>query len=128
MHDQARDSWGWVERYQVSRTTACQHSFNASLSKNAPASSEIQMSGGDFDGLPIDGAAYTCAIDMDCRVEDSGVASQMIVQGDSGMGKGSRLVKYRREMECLICLEMTSSGISLPCLHGPFCEACISVW
>eukprot|EP00001_Collodictyon_triciliatum_P164196 28921_1 len=23
---------------------------------------------------------------------------------------------------------MTSSGISLPCLHGPFCEGCLSVW
>ena len=41
----------------------------------------------------------------------------------------ARLIKVQRpEYECMICLQMTSSGISLPCLHGPFCEGCLSVW
>ena len=40
-----------------------------------------------------------------------------------------RLVKVQREeYECMICLQTTGSGISLPCLHGPFCEGCLSVW
>mmetsp|Transcript_46270 Transcript_46270/g.145135 ORF Transcript_46270/g.145135 Transcript_46270/m.145135 type:complete len:84 (-) Transcript_46270:175-426(-) len=34
----------------------------------------------------------------------------------------------KSEYECMICLQMTSSGISLPCLHGPFCEGCLSLW
>ena len=41
----------------------------------------------------------------------------------------ARLIKLQRpEYECMICLQMTTSGISLPCLHGPFCEGCLSVW
>lgn len=28
----------------------------------------------------------------------------------------------------LVRVQMTGSGISLPCLHGPFCEGCLSVW
>mmetsp|Transcript_8831 Transcript_8831/g.13992 ORF Transcript_8831/g.13992 Transcript_8831/m.13992 type:complete len:250 (+) Transcript_8831:330-1079(+) len=41
----------------------------------------------------------------------------------------TRMIKsQRQEYECMICLQMTASGISLPCLHGPFCEACLSVW
>lgn len=40
-----------------------------------------------------------------------------------------RIIKSQRpEFECMICLQMTASGISLPCLHGPFCEGCLSVW
>eukprot|EP00960_Hanusia_phi_P034206 750920-Hanusia_phi.AAC.6 len=39
----------------------------------------------------------------------------------------SRMCKIQKsEYECMICLQMTSSGISLPCLHGPFCEGCLS--
>mmetsp|Transcript_44228 Transcript_44228/g.105335 ORF Transcript_44228/g.105335 Transcript_44228/m.105335 type:complete len:96 (-) Transcript_44228:312-599(-) len=36
--------------------------------------------------------------------------------------------KMLPEYECMICLDKTSVGISLPCLHGPFCEPCIRAW
>jgi len=41
----------------------------------------------------------------------------------------TRVVKMQLpEHECMICLEKTAAGISLPCLHGPFCEPCIRAW
>lgn len=32
------------------------------------------------------------------------------------------------EGECPICFEEVKNGLTLPCTHGPFCQACISAW
>jgi len=91
---------------------------NTDANTDAPVSAHSSLPAAILDPSSQAPAAVDSVSPADPSKEESAVGPPAGAEQEEGDEAG----------ECPICFEPIVNGLSLPCLHGPFCQPCIIAW